>query len=494
MVRDTFDAIVNNVDVRQNLSKLRQEIKEESAKYALLYYMGDRKYLIQELLMNEDAKTRKNAALLMGDLALEEYLPSIIKGYQNEEQRFVKSSYLVALRNFDYREYLTFLKECLDNLLKVKLTEENKKHTEEEIRELTALIVSMEGVKKHTFTGFNKLSKVLLLTNRNHIPVTLEQVQMITPTAKAFNAGVMAKTEELDEILPIRTYQEILFALDGAQVCHMNPIQAAKLLCTGDLVGFLSDRHNGKAPFYFRVEVKSKMELSKKSEFAKKFASELERLTKRELINSTNNYEFEIRFIENKDQNFNVLLKLFTIKDSRFTYRKNTIASSIKPVNAALTVALAKDYMKEDAQVLDPFCGVGTMLIERHKAVKAYSTYGLDIFADAIQLAKENTQAARQVIHYINRDFFDFKHEYLFDEIITDMPFSNSTNREQEIIEVYQRFFKKAGVHLKEDGVMILYTHNRELVRKYGKAEGYEIKEEFEISRKEGTYVMILTR
>jgi tRNA G10 N-methylase Trm11 len=494
MVRETFDAIVNNVDVRQNLSKLRQEIKEESNKYALLYYMGDKNNLIPELLKSEDAKTRKNAALLMGDLALEEYLPAIIQGYQNEEQRFVKSSYLVALREFDYREYLSFLKECLDNLLEVELTNENKKHTEEEIRELTALIVSMEGVKKHTFTGFNKLSKIVLLTNRNHIPVTLQKVQRITPSAKDFNAGVMVKTDELDEILPLRTYQEILFALDGAQVCHMNPIQAAKLLCAGDLVGFLSDRHSGKAPFYFRVEVKSKMELSKKSEFAKKFASEIERLTKRQLINSTNNYEFEIRFIENKDQNFNILLKLYTIKDSRFAYRKNVIASSIKPVNAALTVELAKDYMKEDAQVLDPFCGVGTMLIERHKAVKAYSTYGLDIFADAIQLAKENTQAARQVIHYINRDFFDFKHEYLFDEIITDMPFSNSINREQEIIDLYQRFFKKAGVHLKEDGVMILYTHNRELVHKYGKAAEYQIQEEFEISRKERTYVMILTR
>ena len=38
MVRDTFDEIDNNVDVRQNLSKLRQEIKEESNKYALLYF------------------------------------------------------------------------------------------------------------------------------------------------------------------------------------------------------------------------------------------------------------------------------------------------------------------------------------------------------------------------------------------------------------------------------------------------------------------------
>ena len=30
MVRDIFDAIVDGIDIRQNLSKLRQEIKEDS--------------------------------------------------------------------------------------------------------------------------------------------------------------------------------------------------------------------------------------------------------------------------------------------------------------------------------------------------------------------------------------------------------------------------------------------------------------------------------
>lgn len=496
MIRDTFDAIVNQIDVRQNLSKLRKEIKEEANKYALLYYISDKKDIIRALLKSEDAKTRKNTVLLMGDLADTEFLKDIMEGYQFEEQRFVKCSYLVALRNYDYREYLPFLKECLENLLKVEITEENKKHTDDEIRELTALIVAMEGVKKHTFTGEHTMSKVLLLTNRNHIDVTLREVLKVTSQAKEFNAGVIVKTDELDEILPIRTYSEMLFALDGVSVCPMNPIRAAKMIAEANLVEYLTKRHAGDAPFYFRVEVKSKMELSKKSEFAKKFSSELERLTGRKVINSTNNYEFEIRFIENKEQNLNVLLKLYTVKDKRFSYRKEVVASSIRPVYAALTAQLAKDYMKEDAQVLDPFCGVGTMLIERHKCVKAYSTYGVDIYGQAIEQARVNTQAARQVIHYINRDFFDFKHDYLFDEIITNMPFSNATSlkKEEEITELYRRFFSYVGNVLKEDAVMILYTHNRDLVKRFGKMNGYVVKEEFEISRKEGTYVMVVTR
>ena len=100
-------------------------------------------------------------------------------------------------------------------------------------------------------------------------------------------------------------------------------------------------------------------------------SAELERLTRRRLINSPSDYEIELRLIENKTGRLNVLVKYNTINDTRFAYRKESVAASIKPVNAALFVELAKDYMIPDAQVLDPFCGVGTMLIERQMKVKA---------------------------------------------------------------------------------------------------------------------------
>ena len=62
------------------------------------------------------------------------------------------------------------------------------------------------------------------------------------------------------------------------------------------------------------------------------------------------------------------------------------------------------------------------MLIERDRLVPAREMYGIDIFGEAIVKARENTQAAGTRVWYINRDFFDFTHDYKFDEIITDMP------------------------------------------------------------------------
>lgn len=491
MVRDTMNAIIGGVDVRQNLSKLRKEIKDDDQRVALLYQIGVQYDLFRELLTNEDPKVRKNTALLIGDLGIQKLIQDLYDAYQKEDTLFVKSSYLTAMKELDYRAYMPQLKACLEKYQNMDIEESNQKHISEEMKVISDMIIMLEGIKAHKFKGYEESNDVVLLTNRNHINVTLEQLS--TNKVKSFTAGVMARTTDLQEVLNIRTYSELLFMIPGMTTCPKDPVDAAKTMLQAKIVDYLLKRHSGKAPFYFRIELKSKMELSKKSAFTKKMASELERRSNRELINSTSNYEIELRLIENKEGTLNVLVKLYTLLDHRFAYRKEVEPTSLKPVNAALTVELVKEYLKEDAQVLDPFCGVGTMLIERHKLVKANTMYGIDRLESAIEKAKVNTQAARQIIHYINKDFFEFSHDYLFDEMITDMPMVIGRKSEDEIYEVYERFFRKAKSVLKEDGVIIMYSHNREFVRKLAPIHRIRIEKEYEISMKEGTYVFVLT-
>lgn len=492
MIRDTFDAIVHNLNVRQNLSLLKQELKNENNKHALLFYIGnqyDRMFI--QLLDHDDPKVRKNAALVMGELGKNEFLKPLYHAYLREVKLFVKSSYLNAIKELDYRELLPELKKRLEQLSQLEISEENKKHYQEEMRALSDLVILMEGVKAHKFRGLNRPAEVILLTNRNHISVTMEKLPK-TARARAFNAGIQVKAPSLEEILPIRTYSELLFLIDGMKSCAIDVKAAAKTVTESSLLSFLKERHEGTCPFYFRIELKTKMEAAKKAAFAKKLGAAIEQATGRNLINSTSHYEVELRFVENKEGNFNILVKLYTIKDDRFAYRKEAVASSIRPVNAALAVALTAQYQKEEAQILDPFCGVGTMLIERHKNVKANTMYGVDIYGESIKKARENAEEARQIIHFINRDFFDFTHEYLFDEVITDMPFALGKVGEEEIKQIYIQFFKKIKTHLAEDAVLILYSHNKGFVRKYAPANGFEVIEEFEISMKEGTYVFVL--
>lgn len=496
MIELLWRQIKDGADVRQSLSKLRQEVKKDGGKAEFIKLAAGEEGRLTGLLDHEDAKTRKNAALLMGETGKKEFLAPLYEAYQAEMQLFVKSSYLTAMQNFNYFPYLDQLKQRLNVLTETKMTAENQKHLTEEIRQLSMMVLEAEGVQKHRFCGIHESYDIVLLTNRNHQSLTMEELSELEPNAdmKSVGAGIMANVNHLEWIRDVRTYSELLFAVKGMQTCRMDAEAAAETIVKSEILEFLMKSHQGKPPFYFRVEVKSKMDLGKRSAFAKKLASNIEKLSKRRLINTTSDYEFEIRLIENKKVGCNMLVKLYTLPDERFTYRTEVSPTSMKPVNAAVTVALAEDYMKEDAQVLDPFCGVGTLLIERHKAVRANTTYGIDYSEDAILKARANTETAHQVIHYINRDFFEFKHEYLFDEIITEMPFQIGRKTEEEIIEIYRRFFPKACEVLKESGIIIMYTRNRDEARRFGPQSGFAIKEEFEISRKEGTSVMILER
>lgn len=504
MIKEIWKQICENKDVRQNLSSLRQEVKEKGAKELLLCMadLGDR---LPELLRSEDAKTRRNAALLMGELGKGEYLGPIYQAYQTEEQLFVKGSYLSAMKNFDYREYLPALKDRLKALSGEDTEPEKQKHVAEEMRELSSMIVMIEGIKAHPFIGKENSYTVVLLTNRNYPEVTQEELKAADPGAqtKVFGAGVMAKVTNLNWVDKIRTYQELLFAVDGMKVCPMDAEEAARSIVNSSLMEFLEKGHEGEPPFYFRVELKSKMDLDKRGTFAKKLSFQIEKLSGRKLINDVSNYEFEIRLIENKEGSFNVLVKLYTLKDERFSYRRQVIPSSIRPYHAALAVKLAEAYMKENAQVLDPFCGVGTMLMERGMAGRTKSMYGLDIQEEAVIKARKNLKAAEGaqnafhrsfMINYINRDFFTFKHEYLFDEIITNMPFQIGRKTAQEIRDIYASFFPAARKVLKENGIIIMYSHDAEYVKRLSVPNGFSVVKSFEVSKREGTYVYILRR
>ena len=274
MLREIYENIVSGVEVRQNLITLKKELKQENNKMALLYYLAGQYEVLYKLLQSEDAKVRKNVVLVMGELAVPEFMDKIFDAYNKEEKLFVKPDYLVALKHFDYRTLIDSLKERLDFLVTGTFEETSMKHINEEKKLLTNMILDVEGTHKHTFNGYNVLSDIVLLTNRDHKEVTLNEIKQ--GQAQTFNAGVVARTKDLREILNLRTYSEILFRLKDALTVSSDAKSAADAIFKGGILEFLNERHEEKAPYYFRVEIKSKMPLSEKGNFAKKLAAELE--------------------------------------------------------------------------------------------------------------------------------------------------------------------------------------------------------------------------
>mgnify|MGYP002710589307 CR=1 FL=1 len=119
--------------------------------------------------------------------------------------------------------------------------------------------------------------------------------------------------------------------------------------------------------------------------------------------------------------------------------------------------------------------------------------YGLDIFGEAVEKARANAAIAGFQANYINRDYFDFTHSYLFDEIITDMP--SGTGKREETDLLYRRFFEKSAELLSDRGRIVMYSGEMGLVKKYLRLQGrFRLLKEFCILEKRGMYLFVLEK
>ncbi|MCD7820025.1 MAG: methyltransferase domain-containing protein, partial [Lachnospiraceae bacterium] len=480
MIRECYEKICAGDEIRSNLITLRDEIKKEENRREFAYLLGGDFSELCNLLKNEDPKVRKNAALVLGKLESEDLLPVLFDAYQNEKTLFIRPDYLKAMSELDYRPLTAQLENRLSELRDVSEWQpEEWKHVSEEIRILQAMVLRCHGIRHHRFSGGKEKEDVILLTNRRQREATARQIQKGKITMLA--GGLRVENASLKEICPIRTYSELLFPLKTEALSAEEPERCGTLLAEPVLA--LADRiYNGSGAFLFRVELRGGTPdtsaagsvsrdsafgtdlfcagqlCEKRGVYVRRLTDALERASATRLINSVTDYEMEIRLVLRKDGSFAAMLKPSAAFDGRFTYRRETVSSSIAPVNAALTAYLARPWLKEDAQILDPFCGVGTMLIERDRAVKAGTMYGLDIFGEAIDKARRNSQRAGCRINYIHRDYFTFKHEYLFDEVITDMPQSAGDGTKQALRRLYREFFRTIGSFLHEKAVLVIYT------------------------------------
>ena len=394
-MKEIIGNLLKKENVRQNLSSLRQEIKDENALAEALKLLAGEDELLVSFMGADDAKTRKNAALLIGDLHMSQLSDEVFKAYEAEQMRFVKGSYLAALSQLDCKELLPQLMERAKELEHMTVTAENRKHIEEELNEINKILIKYNGITHHTPLLEGVKAELLLMTNRLHREVVRRQIPV--KDTKLHPLGVLVKTDNIPLIMQVRTFRKMYFTIHAASLLPKAAQTAAGL--------------------------------------------------------------------PTKNDNYFVCMRLCSIQDNRFAYRKNVLPTSMHPSQAALIVSLAKPYLKETAQIMDPFCGVGTLLIERAHLVPAREIYATDTYGDAITMGRENAAFAKTRINFIHRDFFDFRHDYKFDELITDMPVRNrQTKAEMELF--YERFFDKAAEHLVSGGIIVMYSNEIGFVKK----------------------------
>ena len=149
-----YQELKEQKNVRSNLSALRAQLKKDANAQAYAQaetFAEENKSLFWNWLESDNAKTRKNAALLLGEIEYEPAVEKLFTSYQKEQTLFVRSAYLEALAKFDVEPLLPQLKQQLDELLSKERTIENQKHIEEEVRALRRIIIMYEGITHHTF-------------------------------------------------------------------------------------------------------------------------------------------------------------------------------------------------------------------------------------------------------------------------------------------------------------------------------------------------------
>lgn len=490
-IEQLFNQIKQREGTRAALSALRMQIKEDEAFVIAKKLVGDGK-LLEPLLNWEDAKTRKNTAALLGDLGIRESADALYRAYRKEETLFVRPVLLQALGKTDAYPYLGELKEQYSLLCSRSVQEEEKKHIREEIRVLAQILRREEKAVVHTFTGWEQKFSILLTTPPGYAEVTKEQLGAYRTGRSAL--GVRAAGVSLKDVVQIRTFRDLLFPISLGEDIPMadGPEVFGAAVAASKLLTMLKACHKEPAPFYFRLDLKGGVPLDERSRYLKRAAAAIEEQSGRKLINAPDEYEFELCMVFDKARNIRLFLKMNTIPMDRFSYRKETIAASMHPSSAALLLALAKPYLKKDAQVLDPCCGVGTMLVERHRLLPVREVYGLDIFAEAIHKARINAKEAGMHVNFINRDYLDFKHTYPFDEIIADMPIRGKRTKE-EMDAFYREFFGQSQRLLAEDGRMFLYSNENGFVKKQLRLHpAFRLCKEFLISEKEQFYFYVI--
>ena len=491
LMSNYLEQIREKKNIRQSLIELKQLIRDENQKKALAYELAGDFSDFTELLKDPDPKVRKNAVLILGEMECDDLAEMIWEAYKSEQTLFVKADYIKSLSKCECRQLLPELKERLKELPRKEVLPDEEKHIRTEIFALQALVLKYDRPKHHKFVGYKNDLEVILMTNRKHREVTVEQLP--ETKVKMLSGGVKFHTTQLEEVLKIRTYSEMLFPVPGLMLLEGSPDHMAKQLVHGGMIKFLNQNHEGVPPFYFRLEIKSSMASDRKIDLVKKMSLAIERESKREMVNTTSGYELEIRLVANKEGRFIPLIKLSTVPDRRFAYRKESLPTSIAPFNATLLVKLAEPFLKKDARVLDPFCGTGTMLIERARLMPCNTIYGIDILEEAIYKARTNSEIANIPIHYIHRNYFDFKHEYHFDEIVTNLPGIGKNMNQEALGVLYDRFLQKSEKMLENNGIIVLYTTMPDVLKsQLGKYKSYLLKKEAVINERENSRLFVL--
>ena len=402
-------------------------------------------------LLDEDPKVRRNSAVALGDLKISVSAGNVIHALSRETTPWVRTSMILALGSIGGDETVAYLSSYQADNTPERIALEKALDRSASIKSNWRFIKKLTNAIPMELWTAEGMERVVAEGVKKELSLAVGQV---TP------GRVCISTADAYGLFALRTFTELLIPLAKAQLNSPDEIKAVvaeNLRQENILEKILALHEDDQQVMRYRLEIKGKgLRHNIRRTIIREIAEAITAACP-VFVNSPSHYDLEIRILlEEKTAEF--LLKPFTIPDNRFSYRIKDVPASINPAVAAGVIRLAPRLFPQ-GRVLDPFCGSGTMLIERGFAVGHKELVGVDISPAAIEAAKQNVcTAGFSNMTLINDDMRNISRKEKFHEIITNMPFGIRTSNHETNVKLYREFFDLIPHILAEHGLVILYT------------------------------------
>lgn len=428
--------------------------KRREYREAMTGLLGDRTPL-WEAIAAPAPKLRKNAARLSGELGNPADVPAIVAALKKEEQRFVRPSQLLALGALGGEEAESFLRAYA---VPAPANDNEARHAREEQETLDGARKRFLRLGKHGFTGLEAPAEVELRgPDRLGEALATELRELGYSPAAVHASAVRLHTADLSGLFRARSFFELLLPASAGVALEPGAIarHAAAFLAK-----LLPACHREEGPFGYRIEVRGR-DLDRGT-LARDIARGLDGPL---LVNAPSDYEAELRVEQRQNGGANLYVKLFTLADHRFDYRLGALPASMHPAVAAAVLHSAKAHLSPNARVLDPCCGSGTFLIERHLLGPCASLTGVDIAHAAVDIARKNAETAGCPAKFIANDCLRFSAQRPYDELVANLPFGNRVGSHGDNRRLYAGILDRLPQWLRPGGTAILYTMEYTLLK-----------------------------
>jgi 23S rRNA G2445 N2-methylase RlmL len=156
------------------------------------------------------------------------------------------------------------------------------------------------------------------------------------------------------------------------------------------------------------------------------------------------------------------------------TYKREHLPASLRPTVAAAMSWLARPTAEDI--VLDPFCGAGTILIERALLAPVSRELGGDMRNEAITIARRNARAADVAVSW---HIWDAQVLPLEDasvtRVITNLPFGKQIGTREGNERLYTAAMRQCSRVLQADGLLVTLTSEDRLWDKIIRDHGWKI-------------------